>query len=568
LLSLTIFMSIYVLGTGLSHDGSTCILKDGKIIVAIEKERLTRIKHDGGNDYHTVEYCLETAGITVKDLSLIVQASNFEMDIAPHKYNGKRYFAEDIEVPVITLSHHLAHAWSAAAMSPFDTCNVMVIDGAGSPYKQCKDLEGAFIPPGALGLGMYCEKDSFYHFDGQELTALYKDFSEIRLYENKHPLKLPTNYHSIGGLYSAASNYCFGNMDDAGKLMGLAPYGYNVYDLPLFDLTNGRVEVVYENMADIFVHPAASYNELKANFTHYANIARWVQQEAEKAISYLFQERLSSYPHENIAYAGGVALNAVANRKLLNLPGIKNLYMQPAAGDNGIALGCAYYGWCSVLGNKKEELSGTSFFGRAYAQTDIEEAIEHYQQRHNITLNVRQTANYSQEAAVLLAEGKVVAWFQKGAEFGPRALGHRSILADPRLSNVQLHINRHIKFREDFRPFAPTVLKEDAPIYFKYANNSPYMILVDHIRPEWRHRLQGVVHTDGTCRVQTVTPDWNKEFYTLMNNFKVLTGISVLLNTSLNRKGMPIVETPLEAITLLFDGALDVLIINDFIITK
>ncbi|MCJ8211360.1 hypothetical protein MUY27_16705 [Mucilaginibacter sp. RS28] len=561
-------MSVYILGTGLSHDGSTCILKDGEVIVAIEKERLTRLKHDGGNDYLTVKYCLDAAGIAVDDLALIVQAANFEIDISPAKYSGKRYFDEDIQVPVVTISHHMAHAWSAAAMSPFDTCNIMVIDGAGSPYHQCKDLEGAYIPGEALINGMCCEKDSFYHFDGQKLMALHKDFSEMRLYDNKNALKLPTNYHSIGGLYSAASRYCFGNMDDAGKLMGLAPYGKQVYDKPLFKLEQGRVEVLYENLNAVFTSPAKNYEAFKANFSHYAAIARWVQKETEKAICYLFSERAIEYPHQNMAYAGGVALNAVANRKLLNGPGIKNLYMQPASGDNGLALGCAYYGWYAILGNKKVPLSGTSFFGKAYPALQIKEAIDFYQNQHAVKLNYKQTGEYIKEAAALLASGKVIAWFQKGAEFGPRALGHRSILADPRLPGVQLHINQNIKFREDFRPFAPAVLKEDAPVYFEHGDESPYMILIDHIKPQWREQLSGVVHTDGTCRVQTVTPDWNPEFYGLLTAFKALTGIGVLLNTSFNKKGMPIVETPFEAINMLFDGALDALIIEDFIISK
>ncbi|WDF53921.1 carbamoyltransferase family protein [Mucilaginibacter sp. KACC 22063] len=561
-------MSKYILGTGLSHNGSTCILKDGKIIVAIEKERLTRLKHDGGNDYLTVQYCLDAAGITVKDLDLIVQAANFEIDISPARYLGRRYFDEDIQIPVITISHHLAHAWSAAAMSPFETCNIMVIDGAGSPYQQCKDLDGAYIPDESLLHGMYCEKDSFYHFDGQKLSTLYKDFSEMRLYDDSNALKLPTTYHSIGGLYSAASNYCFGNMDDAGKLMGLAPYGKEVYDQPLFKLENGRVEVLYDNLNGVFTNPAANYKAFKANFTHYAAIARWVQKETEKAICYLFSDRAIKYPHQNMAYAGGVALNAVANRKLLNTPGIKNLYMQPASGDNGLALGCAYYGWYAVLGNKKVPLSGTSFFGKTYHASHIKEAIDLYQQQHTVKLNYKQTNEYVKEGAALLANGKVIAWFQKGAEFGPRALGHRSILADPRLPSVQLHINQNIKFREDFRPFAPAVLHEDAPVYFENGDESPYMILIDHIKPEWREKLSGVVHTDGTCRVQTVTSDLNPEFYSLIAAFKALTGISVLLNTSFNKKGMPIVETPFEAISMLFDGALDALIIEDFIISK
>lgn len=561
-------MSTYILGTGLSHNGSTCILKDGEIIVAIEKERLTRIKHDGGNDYLTVKYCLETAGIAASDLSLIVQAANFEIAIPTARYNGKRYFNDDMEVPVITISHHLAHAWSAAAASPFNECNVMVIDGAGSPYEQCIDLRSATIPSYPFGRGMFCEKDSFYYFDGKALTSVFKDFSEVKLYENAHALKLPVNYHSIGGLYSAASFYCFRNMDDAGKLMGLAPYGVLTGKPPLFKTEGGCVEVLYDPINTWFTDPAESFGQFKDNFSYYADVARWVQDESERAVRYIFNERIKLSPHPNMAYAGGVALNAVINNKLLQSGAVKNLYIQPAAGDNGLAIGCAYYGWFEVLGNQKQQSIPTAFLGRSYPDDEIKRAIADYETRFQTRLNVTVSPDFIAECSELLAAGNVVGWFQGGAEFGPRALGHRSILADPRTADVRDHINRHIKFREDFRPFAPAVQKEDAGTYFTFGRESPYMILVDHVKPEWKDRIPAVVHQDGTCRVQTVDKEWNADFYELIGAFKKQTCIGVLLNTSLNKKGMPIVETPLQAIELFFSGAMDILIMNNFIIRK
>lgn len=562
-------MSVYILGTGLSHDGSACLIKDGKIVVAIEKERLTRIKHDGGNDSAAVKYCLEAAGIGVSDLTLIVQAANFEIDIKPDRYAGQRYFAKDIEIPMITLSHHMAHAWGAAATAPFSECNVMVIDGAGSPYYQCLDLGGAIVPDYPFQEALFCEKDSFYYFDGKTLKPLYKDFSEVRLFENSPTLKLPTNYHSIGGLYSAASFYSFRNMDDAGKLMGLAPYGKLDGKPPLFKLENGRAELNYEHINAFFTDPALDHGQFKKNFNHYADMARWVQDEAERAILYLVEQRLSVNPHPNMAYAGGVALNAVANHKLLLAGNIKNLYMQPAAGDNGLAIGCAYYGWHHVLGNAKQDKpGGCPFLGCCYSPEETRRAIRDYEREKNITLNVSVSQDVTAETAALLAGGNVVGWFSGGAEFGPRALGHRCILADPRIPGIKERINRDIKFREDFRPFAPAVKIEDAGKYFVYGWESPYMILVDLVKPEWTVELQGVVHVDGTCRVQTVSREWNAHFYELIDRFEKEAGIGVLLNTSLNKKGMPIVETPLQAIELFFSGALDAVVIDDFIIRK
>lgn len=562
-------MSVYILGTGLSHDGSTCLLKDGEIFVAIEKERLTRIKHDGGNDYMTVKYCLDNAGIKSSDLSLIIQAANFENNIEAHQYKGRRYFDRDIDVPVVTISHHLAHAWGAAATSPFSECNVMVIDGAGSPYDQCIDISPDMAQVNPFSQGMFCEKDSFYYFNGNTLKVLHKDFSEIRLFENGHSLKLRTNYHSIGGLYSAASFYVFGNMDDAGKLMGLAPYGTLNGKPPLFSLENKTIEVNYDSVNAFFTNPSASYDQFKSCFYHYADIARWVQHETEKAVNYLIKERIALNPHPNLVYTGGVALNAVANHRLLKSGIIENLYMQPSPGDNGLAIGCAYYGWYEILRKARQNSNSPSpFYGRSYSLHEIEQAIRSYEANHDILIRWGRSDNVIAETADLLADGKVIGWFNGGAEFGPRALGHRSILADPRTTGIKEHINSKIKFREDFRPFAPAVREEDAGKYFVYGWESPYMILVDVIKPEWRDQLNGIVHQDGTCRVQTVTRKWNTEFYDLITEFKGKTGVGVLLNTSLNRRGMPIAETPLEAIELFFAGAMDALVIDTFIIRK
>lgn len=562
-------MSKYILGTGLSHDGSTCLLKDGEIIVAIEKERLTRIKHDGGNDYLTVKYCLDNAGITSGDLSLIVQASNFENDIAIDQYKGRRYFDPDLSVPVVTISHHLAHAWGAAATSPFSECNVMVIDGAGSPYDQCLDIDPEAPQTDSFLQEMFCEKDSFYYFNGSTLKPLHKDFSEVRLFESGHSLKLQTNYHSIGGLYSAASFYVFGNMDDAGKLMGLAPYGNLNGKPPLFKLQNKTIEVNYDAVNAFFTNPSASYDHFKSYFYHYADIARWVQDETEKAVGYLMQERLALNPHRNLVYTGGVALNAVANHQLLKSGIIDNLFMQPSPGDNGLAIGCAYYGWFEILKKTRQKQSSLSpFYGRSYSPDEIRQAIQSYEADHNARINWRQSENTVAEAADLLADGKVIGWFRGGAEFGPRALGHRSILADPRTHGIKEHINRNIKFREDFRPFAPAVRDGDAAKYFVHGWESPYMILVDVARPEWKDQLAGVVHQDGTSRVQTVNRKWNSDFYDLLTAFEAKTGIGVLVNTSLNKRGMPIAETPLEAIELFFSGAMDALVVDTFIINK
>lgn len=560
---------VYVLGTGLSHDGSSCLLKDGRIVCAIEKERLSRRKHDGGNDALTVQYCLDQEGITVNDLALVVQAANFEKEtIQKHSYQGQRLFSADTTVPFVSISHHLAHAYSAIGTAQFDECNVLVIDGCGSPHGQCDDLGGAYVPQDIAG-GLYAEKDSFYHYSSRGLQPLYKDFSLLNLTHSIAGNRMPTTQHSIGGLYSMVSQYVFGNMDDAGKLMGLAPFGKRgKFNQEIFTLTDGRV-FVNESIFHLLDKPAISYTDFTQRFAYFADIAAWVQQQVEKAILYVTQHRLQGNHHHNLCYAGGVALNAVANARILREANIDNIYITPAAADNGLSIGCAYYGWLSVLGKPKVPHCGSTYFGRTYTDDEIGADMNRFAADNpGIKVSYHKVDDACHAAAQLLAQGKVIGWLQGPSEFGPRALGNRSILADGRLKGVQAYINRDIKFREDFRPFAPSVMAEDAAEYFEYAYESPYMILVDRIKDRYRHLYRDVTHVDGSARVQTVTPQLNPAFYKLLQQFKQATGSGILLNTSFNKKGMPIVETPYQAISLFFETKMDALVVHNFVFEK
>lgn len=553
-------MPIYILGTGLSHNGSAVLLKDGKICTAIEKERITRRKHDGGNDSEAIAYCLEAEGITLDDVSLVVQCANFEVPDR-NRYKGERLFAGKAHPPVISISHHLAHAWSAAGTSPFGSCAVMVIDGSGSPLRQCTDRqEGEWLNTEGI---MPCEKISFYHFDGQKMTALVKEFSEFEDPGASGVWRMQTIKHSIGGFYAAVSGYVFGNLDDAGKLMGLAPYGNpEVHkDLKAFKMNDGILQVT-ASWHERFDQPSAGYEDFKARFQYFADLAAWAQQQVEEAVIYCFKSRLARFPHRQVCYSGGVALNAVANARLLNESIVDELYLEPAAGDNGLALGCAFYGWIEALGNEKVKHDGNTCFGKQYSNEEAAFALqgENFQQLEEDAL--------LKKVACLLAEGKTVGWFNEGAEFGPRALGHRSILAHPGIAGIAGHINANIKFREDFRPFAPMVLEEFASKYFVSGRPSPYMILVDRTKPEYREQLQNVTHINGTARVQTVDKTWNPRIEKLLHHFHRASGIPVLLNTSFNRKGMPIVEKPAEALALFKESAMDVLVVGNLVLEK
>jgi predicted NodU family carbamoyl transferase len=691
---------IYVLGTGVSHDGSACLLKDGRVCVAIEKERVTRVKHDGGNDSAAIRYCLDAEGIAVDDLTLVVQNANFgRFERGNSYYGGSRLFKNDMEPRIVTVSHHLAHAYSALGTCPFAEPNILVVDGCGNGLDECDDVSAAELEAVEEDLRhLYFEKDSYYSYRDGRLRIVYKDFSPWGLRLKNYPMLPNTTKHSIGGVYAAVSTYCFRDNADLGKLMGLAPYGRpGLFEAEIFDLREGRVFVRYDWMRD-FQRPAASHEDFKENFQYYADIAYWVQREVERALLYLVKSRYEMCPGESLAYAGGVALNAVANALILKESSFRQLHMVHAAGDNGISLGCAYYGWLEVLGKERVPHSGSPFFGYRYSEQEIRSSLEsargaslasghqtawnrlewlfrlvhdcldqrrlggwtgaltwkiagagdfvtvvdadscHFLPGKSVSsqatiagnqanifsllrgnlhparaferqqiectnldalltfyngvdwnrvgaelrkglsalgllaedeLIFEQDAQIIETTARLLAQGKIVAWFQEGAEFGPRALGHRSILADPRRPEVRGRINTRIKKREEFRPFAPSVLLSDGPIYFEPAIESPYMILVANVRPEWRETLRSVVHCDGSARLQTVTSEWNERYYALLHAFKQITGVSVLLNTSLNRKGMPIVETPADALNFFRETPeIDVLVIDQYIVTR
>jgi predicted NodU family carbamoyl transferase len=687
---------IYVLGTGLSHDGSACLLKDGKIVYAIEKERVTRVKHDGFNDREAIKYCLEAEGITIDDLNLVVQNANFgSFEFGNDYFFGDRLFGDDYKVPVVTISHHLAHAYNAIGTAPFNDMAVLVLDGCGSPADECIDVTSTTIQPENMDRDikhLYAEKDSFYSYSGNKYQSVYKDFSPMGLGGKQYPMHPPTTKHSIGGIYSAVSGYCFGNLGDEGKLMGLAPFGDpGKYNYQIFDLKDGRIFVHYDWMKN-FRKPARNYNEFKNNFKYYADIAAWCQKEVERAVLYVINSRAQLLKTKNLAYTGGVALNAVANARILKETPYENVYMTPAAGDNGLSIGCAYYGWLEVLKKERVLHNGSSCFGKTYSNAEIKEELDmfilpydnfktkavenffeilpdcldketaakenlqhtfqfnikdagifslninkdqftsakqylgkpdatantnsqivlnssrdmayfynsvsrtqtkvegslaifdklfleekaekHFKlfnesiKKKKLRLNYTEVENITKETAKLLAEGKVIGWFNGGSEFGPRALGHRSILADPRKKDIQNFINAKVKFREDFRPFAPSVLLEDVNEYFQYEGESPYMILVAPVKQEWKEKIPGVVHKNNTSRIQTVTSIWNKAYHQLLVDFKKITGISVLLNTSFNRKGMPIVETPQDALAFFFECELDVLVMGNYIISK
>lgn len=558
---------IYVLGSGLSHDGSSVLLADGEVVVAVEKERLTRKKHDGFNDMATLRYCLDAAGIDWSDVALFVENNTVNRhELTDQLLRKGRHIPEF--VPRANISHHLAHAWSAAVPSGFDEAAVIVADGRGSSSDNCVELEFAVPPRTAAELALedpanWWEKESLYHWSGGRLRAVVKDFSRIvRDREDRHPMCPPTIENGIAEFYGGVTHYVFGDDFAQGKLMGLAPYGKSgAYSAEALRFVDGRVELDATVFEEFDPARAARFRDgdVYSDFQYYADIARWAQDLCHEATIALMCHYASIMPVPSLAYAGGLALNAVLNGRITAETPYEQLFVQPAAGDSGVALGCAYYGWCEVLGRSLVP-SGYygSCFGKPYPPADVAAAVS----------GLEPVPVDLDDVVALLDAGAVVGWFEGGSEFGPRALGHRSLLADPRPAGMRDHINRDVKHREDFRPFAPIVRVEDCAEVFEVADVSPYMILVGSVRPRWRDRLPAITHVDGSARIQCVSDVSHPRLHDLLGRWRARSGVPVLVNTSLNDRSMPIVETPGEAVDLFRKTAVDALVVENSLVRK
>jgi carbamoyltransferase len=269
---------------------------------------------------------------------------------------------------------------------------------------------------------------------------------------------------------------------------------------------------------------------------------------------------------KNLCMAGGVALNCVANGRVAREAGFDNVWIQPAAGDDGIAIGCAYYGWLEILKQRRDFVMDHSYVGKRYS--DKEAAVELKKFLVRIQVDAVKSENVCRDTAKLLADQKVIGWFQDRSEFGPRALGNRSLIADPRKPEMKDILNSRVKHRQAFRPFAPIVLAERMKEVFEGDEDSPFMLIAKPVRPEWRDKIPAIVHVDGTARVQTVREATNPMLYRLLKEFEALTGVPVLINTSFNIKGEPIVETPQDAVNCFLTTGVDHLVIHDTIVSK
>ena len=569
---------VYVLGLNTyDHDVSACLLRDGAIAFAIAKERITREKHAGGFYKEVIDYCLDAEGITLDDVDLIVR-SCYILPVAEMEerlvHQDRPGFLPDHERAdaanhplflsrsdkVVSVSHHLAHAYSAFAVSPFDEGVVMIVDGVGSYRSDVIEP----CPPGDAATALARESESYYKFSGSKIECVKKVWMESdRGFLSDEFCNMP----GLGALYSRASTYIFGDWNKCGELMGLAPYGRPDQVKHLLELADGTLHVPRwtSDFKQPFVIDRGGW-EASPAMPHWEDLAWRVQDDTENVLLARARWLRETTGAGNLCMAGGVALNCVANGRIAREAGFENVWIQPAAGDDGIAIGCAYYGWLEVLKQRRAFVMDHSCLGRRYSDADIENAISRFLVRSQTTAT--RSADICRETAKLLAGQRVIGWFQGPSEFGPRALGNRSLLADPRNAEMKDILNRRVKHRQAFRPFAPIVLAERAREIFEGEEDSPFMLIAKRVRPEWRDRIPAVIHVDGTARVQTVTEAGNPMLYRLLRDFEALTGVPVLINTSFNVKGEPIVETPDDAVVCFLTTGIDHLVLHDRLISK
>ncbi|MGQ2964711.1 carbamoyltransferase family protein [Methylophilus sp.] len=571
-------MIVLGLSGALGHDASAAILVDGKIIAAAEEERFIRDKHAKNHwPYEAARFCLQQAGVTPEQVDIVAFPYG-EISLAsparwhyakrywyaPDRaldaiFNGNRRFRRNRDKSLklmqdlglskakfVPVEHHLAHASSAYHLSGFKEKTAIVgIDGKG-------EYATTFFGYGENG--------------------------------KIHKIKEFYDPDSLGGLYGAITEYLgFEMLDGEFKVMGMAPYGdAKKYDLSrLAKFENGElvINTEYVNVVGLrrykeggkgfyftpklieWLGPKRSGDEIDDPYIHYAAS---VQQLLEDLALQMIEYYLGDIIRETgkIVMAGGVALNVKLNQRIISLPHVQELFVQPAAGDNGTSLGAATYA-AHQAGETIHKMEH-AYLGPAFTNEECIAACEAHPEKPVFT----RVENGPQKAAELLAAGNPLAWFQGRMEFGPRSLGCRSILGDPSFPGVADRINAQIKYRERWRPFCPSMLDRVAKDILQTDHPAPYMTFTFDVNPAWKSRIPEVVHEDGTARAQVVTRETNPRYYALIEHLETLRGNGVVLNTSLNRRGEPMICSPTDALNMFYGCDLEYLMLEDVLVTK
>ena len=552
----------WILGISASHNGAVCLLHGDEIVVAIQEERLSRIKRDRNYGAYTslaLEYCFDYAKILPGDLSMVVLCVQGRTS-APNQDLTRNPYLQILSnnTPVLKVSHHFGHAVSAFATSGFKDAAVLVIDGVGSPVEDMSDDERSVVvqdvADGWETISLYAASDTSFKALEKHLVERYR-----WIIPNRGGM---FGFGSLGGMFSSVSRQLFGDINEAGKVMGLAPYGSPEIPADQFLEVVGRQIVFQDKVPAMFGHN----DRWPSHQTEYKNLACSTQLALEKALLYLTSHIRDLCPSDNLCYAGGVALNSVANERIIRESGFKEVFIMPAAEDSGPAIGAAYYGLWELTKNNTRRRLMHDAVGREYSSSAISNAIERAPSIESIDSD-----DVISDTVELLCAGKIVGWFQGRSELGPRALGQRSILCDPRRPDAKEILNSRVKHREAFRPFAPVVLLEEAANWFELDGvdaASPFMLRIAPFKKDKMEQVPAVAHVDGTGRLQSVTKQANGRFYDLIKKFYEKTGVPIILNTSFNVMGEPIIETPEDALACLLSTGIDYCVLEDKIVTK
>jgi carbamoyltransferase len=580
-------MEPWVLGIGGSHhNGSACLLHGERIVAAIQEERLVGIKRYPlafGADSLAVRYCLNAAGITVRDLDLIVCCPTAWSRQQCSDVLSNPFLAPlRNKVPVLYVQHHLAHAAGAYATSGFRDAAILVVDGMGSPFCDLSSDERRVVKS---GLSAGSEAHSFYCGVEGRVRPLEKhliDEGRWRCYasspgpvdfDNPYPLaplqlsrgprKGMRQFYGLGHMYDRVGTQIFGNpLEGPGKVMGLAPYGRPSFaPEEFFSFSGGTFEFLPT------VPNAFPYEEIWPNRQReYRDLAAATQKAFEVGMLHLVAHLRGLHASENLVLAGGCALNSVANRRIHAESGYRNIYIIPAAEDSGVSIGAAYLGYWELTGPSVTPRLKRDSLGRTYSRSEVDDALS-----ATPMIETVETSDPVGSAIDLLTSGKIVALFQGGSELGPRALGQRSILCDPRRPDAKQFLNQKVKFREDFRPFAPAILRSEVSSWFETGGelvDCAFMLRVLAFREERKSQVPAVVHEDGTGRLQTLSPEEGGLLYELVCAMFERTGVPILLNTSFNLQSEPIVETPEDALWTLLLSGLDACLFEGKLVRK
>lgn len=580
-----------------AHDTGAALIA-GEKVIAISEERLCRVKHSPSIFPHaSISYCLAAAGIADADVDLVVidQTGNRSFkDMRALFYAATHERFRHVRVEVI--NHHDAHAASAFFASPFDEAAVLVVDGAGEKIQT------------HLGV-LATETETLYRGSGNELSEIRKTMHIRR--KSMFPFTFgPAKMYSL-----ISESYLNMGQYNEGKMMGLAPYGDESFlkAFPLhrwlkemnghmlcnaeFNFEGGMlrkkrekkivtaIRALFERLGfnvfnylsplgvDTVFRPRmfeplnlprpARRNEPLPD-AYYASVARAAQMVFEEAVLALAKQLKTITGSENLVVSGGAALNIDTNKRFLDDAGFRNLFIQPAASDSGIPLGCALWGAHMILGLPRFWEMKSASLGRSYTDEEVSHALETYKNK----ITVRRSSAVAVDAAKLIASGKIIGWFQGGSEYGPRALGNRSILGDARNPEMANIINKKVKHREPWRPFAASILTERQREWFELDHPSPFMLLAAPVVLEKRKIVPSIVHVDGSCRIQSVTREAHESYYELLKAFEAKTGVPLVLNTSFNDAGEPMVETPEDALRCFLHTEMDALVLHDYIVTK